>query len=107
MRSKLMVWQPIYWSSVISLFADLPNLTTKNISVIHPLVLGSFVIAHTPQRHFIGEVLNVYKKGSSSRYNSITSTSSDSELSYISLRVHLPLVDNVVGDSFIHSCCLY
>ena len=95
MRSKLMACQPIHWSFFISLFADLPNLATKNISVIYPLVLGSFVIARTPRRHFIGEVLNMYKKGSNSRHNSIVSTSSDSKLSYISLRVHLPLVDNV------------
>lgn len=26
------------------LFADLPILTTKNISVIHPVILGSFVV---------------------------------------------------------------
>ena len=95
MHSKLMVCQPIYWSFFISLFADLPNLATKNISIIYPLVLGSFVIACTPRRHFIGEVLNMYKKGSNSRHNSIISTSSDSELSYISLQVHLLLVDNV------------
>ena len=95
MRSKLMVCQPIYWSFFISLFADLPNLATKNISIIYPLALGGFVIAHMPRRHFIGEVLNMYKKGSNSCHNSIISTSSDSELSYISLRVHLLLVDNV------------
>lgn len=39
----------------------------------------------------------MYKKGSNSRHNSIISTSSDSELSYISLRVHLLLVDNEAG----------
>ena len=92
MHSKLVACQLIYWSFFISLF---PNLATKNISVIYPLVLGSFVIVRTPQRHFIGEVLNMYKKGSNSRHNFIISTSSDSELSYIPLRVHLPLVDNI------------
>ncbi|KAJ7668271.1 hypothetical protein B0H14DRAFT_3693536 [Mycena olivaceomarginata] len=42
-------------------------------------------------RFYIGEILDVYKKGASSRYGSIEDSPTASGLSYLSLCVYLPL----------------
>lgn len=53
-------------------------------------------------RFYIGEILDIYKKGSNSRHGSVTSATTVAGLSYLSLRVYLPLV--TVGFPF-HLIC--
>ena len=57
--------------------------------------MGSFVIANTSRCFFIGEVLDMYKKGPSigGRHSSVSSSPNAAELSYVSLRVYLPLTE--------------
>ena len=44
------------------------------------------------ERHFyIGEVLDIYKQAASSRYGSVDDATTASSLSYLALRVYLPL----------------
>ena len=45
----------------------------------------------TTKRFYIGEILDLYKKGNSSRYGSVESTHDVSQLAWLSLRVYLPL----------------
>lgn len=70
--------------------ASLPNISTKDVKALHPLVLGSFVIARTNMRMYIGEVLDLYKKGNH-RHGSVLSTNNIAKLSYLSLRVYRAL----------------
>ncbi|KAJ7679396.1 hypothetical protein DFH06DRAFT_1166490 [Mycena polygramma] len=70
---------------------ELPNVTTRNVSVLYPIVIGSFLIMRTAKRVYIGEVLDIYKKGSSGRYGSIPMASAISDIQAFSLRVFLPL----------------
>ncbi|KAH9929219.1 uncharacterized protein B0H18DRAFT_874204 [Fomitopsis serialis] len=76
---------------------DVPNIQSKNISQINPLRPGCFVVVRNPQRTYIGEVLDIYKKVGS-RHGSIASADSSSRLSGLSLRCFLPL-ENHDGDS--------
>ena len=71
----------------------LPGILAQNISILQPVLLGAFVIMRTPKRFYIGEVLNLYKRGirNNSRYGSIEKATSVGELSWLSLRVFLPL----------------
>ena len=50
--------------------AELPNIVSKNVN---QLQLGNFAFMHHPKTKcmYIGEVLDIYMKGSSSRYGSI------------------------------------
>ena len=73
------------------IYAELPNMSTKNISIPFPIKLGGFVIMRTAQRTYIGEVLDMYKKGLSGRYGSIEKSESASGLQALSLRVYLAL----------------
>ncbi|TFY52598.1 hypothetical protein EVG20_g10486 [Dentipellis fragilis] len=73
-----------------------PNILEKNVTISHPLVIGSFIIIRNKidkneGRIYIGEVLDIYQKGSSSRYGSIESAKTTSALSFISVRAYLPL----------------
>ncbi|KAG1776449.1 hypothetical protein EV702DRAFT_1198151 [Suillus placidus] len=72
-------------------YLELLNVATKNISSLFPLKHGSYVIMHTAVWFYIGEVLDLYRKGSNSRYGSMQSTMSVSTLSFLSLQVYLPL----------------
>ena len=45
----------------------------------------------TKQRFYIGEVLDMYKQAASSRYGSVDNATTASSLSYLALRVYLPL----------------
>ncbi|KAF9020418.1 hypothetical protein BDZ89DRAFT_1203567 [Hymenopellis radicata] len=75
-------------------------ISTKNISQMVPLVPKSFVIMRTVKRMYIGEVIDIYKKGNSGRYDSIPVSTSAAELKYLSLRVYLHLTaDSNDGDS--------
>ncbi|KAJ6609185.1 hypothetical protein B0H10DRAFT_2226171 [Mycena sp. CBHHK59/15] len=70
---------------------ELPNVTTRNVSILYPIAIGSFLIMRTADHVYIGEVLDIYKKGSSGRYGSIPTASAVSDIQAFSLRVFLPL----------------
>ncbi|KDQ56779.1 hypothetical protein JAAARDRAFT_207846 [Jaapia argillacea MUCL 33604] len=72
----------------------LPNVASKNVTAVNPLRLRSFVIVKNSHRTYIGEVLDIYKKGSSSRHGSILSASTMAGLSYLSVRVFVPLLSH-------------
>ncbi|KAJ3851678.1 hypothetical protein EV368DRAFT_83283 [Lentinula lateritia] len=69
----------------------LPNLGAKNVTALNPLTPQSFVLMRTAQRIYIGQVLDIYKKGQNSRHGSVATATDLSGLSYLSLRVFLPL----------------
>ncbi|KAF7318666.1 ULP-PROTEASE domain-containing protein [Mycena chlorophos] len=77
----------------------LPNISAKNVHALNPLSVGSYSLVYNGTRFYIGEILDVYKKGSSSRYGSIEDPTATSGLSYISFRVYLPLVTSSEEDS--------
>ena len=54
-----------------------------------PLRRGNFVIMSTKLR--FGEVLDIYKQAAGSRYGSVDDANSASSLSFLALRVYLPL----------------
>ncbi|KAJ3766604.1 hypothetical protein FB446DRAFT_757584 [Lentinula raphanica] len=70
----------------------LPNLGTKNVTLLYPLVPYTFVLMKTSVRMYIGQVLDIYKKGQSSRYGSVNKATEINGLSFLSLRVFLPLI---------------
>jgi hypothetical protein len=72
-------------------YEELPNLGAKNVSIINPLRRGTFVIMKNKTRTYIGEVLDIYKKLASGRHGSLKDANTPNNLSYLSLRVFLPL----------------
>ncbi|KAL1941731.1 hypothetical protein VTO73DRAFT_6731 [Trametes versicolor] len=73
---------------------DLPNIASKNVNAVYPLRPGNFVIMRSSTDTsllYIGEILDLYKYVSR-RHGSIDSAAGLSGLSYMSLRVYLPLV---------------
>ncbi|KAJ7196542.1 hypothetical protein GGX14DRAFT_375999 [Mycena pura] len=50
-------------------------------------------------RFYIGEIRDVFKKGANSRHGSVPGATSVSGLSYLSLRVYLPLTSESDSDS--------
>ncbi|KAJ7269009.1 hypothetical protein C8J57DRAFT_1066950 [Mycena rebaudengoi] len=87
----------IRWKNIASKVQKLvnvnlvPNIASKNVHALNPLIFGSFTLMWNGKRFYIGEVLDVYKKGLSSRHGSVTETTTTSGLSYLSLRVYLEL----------------
>ncbi|KAJ4480786.1 hypothetical protein C8R41DRAFT_771229 [Lentinula lateritia] len=79
----------------------LPNLGAKNVTALNPLTPQSFVLMRTAQHIYIGQVLDIYKKGQNSRHGSVATATDLSGLSYLSLRVFLPLGLPIVS-SIIH-----
>ena len=71
--------------------SQLPNIATKNVTAIYQLQHGSFLIMRSEKRFYVGQVLDLYKRGSSSRHGSVDNLSSVQGLSWVSLRVFLPL----------------
>ncbi|OSC98921.1 hypothetical protein PYCCODRAFT_1396354 [Trametes coccinea BRFM310] len=69
---------------------DLPNLPSKNVTAVNPLRPGSFVIMKNDRRTYLGEVLDLYKK-TKNRHGSLDVAATVAGLSYLSLRVYLPL----------------
>ncbi|KAH9947488.1 hypothetical protein B0H21DRAFT_676451, partial [Amylocystis lapponica] len=65
-------------------------ILSKNVSQINPLRPGCFLVMRNASRMYIGELLDLYKK-TSGRHGSVKSAVSCSGLSYLSLRVYLPL----------------
>jgi len=71
---------------------QLPNLGSKNVTALHPLKRDMFVIMRSStDRFYIGQVLNLYKCGANSCYGSVELASTAQGLSWLSLRVYLPL----------------
>jgi hypothetical protein len=68
--------------------AAVPYIASKNVSSLHPIQCGSFLIMHTAMRVYIGEVLDLYKP-SSGRHGSVPFMDKASTLSYLSLRCYL------------------
>jgi hypothetical protein len=76
-------------------------LTGKNITDIYRLYpveldspsieLGYFVVMRNKKTMYIGEVLDIYKKGNNSKYGSIEFATTASSLSFLAVRVYLPL----------------
>jgi hypothetical protein len=66
-------------------------LAGQNINSIFRLERGNFVMMSTKRRFYIGEVLDIYKQVVSSRYGSVEDATTASSLSYLALRVYLPL----------------
>ncbi|KAJ6562797.1 hypothetical protein DFH09DRAFT_1082757 [Mycena vulgaris] len=69
----------------------LPNISAKNVHALNPLSAGSYTIMWNGNRFYIGEILDVYKNGASSRYGSVRNPMTASSLAYISVRVYLAL----------------
>ena len=71
----------------------------------HPifrLERGNFVMMLTAMdRFYVGEVLDIYKQAVSSRYGSVDDATSASSLSYLALRVYLPLQVQTVSNLLI------
>ncbi|KAI1782137.1 hypothetical protein LXA43DRAFT_977717 [Ganoderma leucocontextum] len=84
--------------STVASEEDLPNFASKNVNKIVSISPGGMVIMKNKRRMYLGEVLDVYKKVGR-RHGSIPEASSLSGLSYISLRVYLPLAMSHVGDA--------
>ena len=77
---------------MLNILLDIPNLAGQNINSICQLERGNLGMMLTTMNHFyVGEVLNIYKQAASSRYGSVDDATSASSLSYLALRVYLPL----------------
>ncbi|KZW01196.1 hypothetical protein EXIGLDRAFT_745195 [Exidia glandulosa HHB12029] len=77
--------------------ADLiPHIDSKNITALHPLQEGCFVIMRNEARTYIGEVIEVFKKGESKsgRHGSVDVVTSFTGLSYLALHAHLVVVSS-------------
>lgn len=73
------------------LVAETPNIAAQNINALFRLQRGNFVIMSTKLRFYIGEVLDIYKQAAGSRYGSVEDATAASGLSYLALKVYLPL----------------
>ncbi|KAI1786080.1 hypothetical protein LXA43DRAFT_975946 [Ganoderma leucocontextum] len=69
---------------------ELPNIASKNVSALHPIHIGSFLVMKNDKRMYLGEVLDMYKKGKN-RHGSVTEASSCNTLSFFSLRTYVRL----------------
>ena len=69
---------------------------------IFRLERGNFVMMLTAMdRFYVGEVLDIYKQAVISRYGSVDDATSASSLSYLALRVCLPLQVQTVSNLLI------
>jgi hypothetical protein len=82
-------WKPKYVTRTVT------EVGSKNVSVLFPIRVGSFLIMRTTERMYIGEVMDIFKKGGNGRYGSIDLAASASEIHAFSLRVYLPLQTTV------------
>ncbi|KAF7972503.1 hypothetical protein HWV62_17876 [Athelia sp. TMB] len=69
----------------------LQNLNGRNVNGFNYLRRGSFVVVRNTVRLYIGEVLDMYKTASRSRYGSVKTAGSVEELKYLSVRAYLSL----------------
>ncbi|KAJ7041877.1 hypothetical protein C8F04DRAFT_1390777 [Mycena alexandri] len=97
-ESKPVKYREVRWKGIVTAVSRLvnaevlPNIAAKNVQPLNPLTVGYMAIMWNGTRFYIGEILDVYKKGASSRHGSVPSPSSVSGLSFMSLRVYLPLI---------------
>lgn len=70
----------------------LPNIAGKNISELYRLYPGYFVIMRNKTTTYIGEILDIYKKGANSKYGSLNYATTASTLSFLAVRVYLPML---------------
>ncbi|KAK0241045.1 hypothetical protein EDD85DRAFT_948137 [Armillaria nabsnona] len=61
-----------------------PSLINRNVSTFMPLTPGKACYKAKNQALYLSEVLDIYRKGSNSRYNSIESAADTISLSYLS-----------------------
>ncbi|ETW75569.1 hypothetical protein HETIRDRAFT_330930 [Heterobasidion irregulare TC 32-1] len=92
-------WQETAKRVLLVLSSDVvPNLAAKNVNAIHTLRKGCYVVMKnkTPSggRFYVGEILDIYMQGASSRHGSIDVAVSTAGFSYLSLRVYLPIALN-------------
>lgn len=78
-------------SNRLLLDSVVPNISGQNVNTFVPLRRGNFVIMSTKLRFYIGEVLDIYKQAAGSRYGSVDDANSASSVSFLALRVYLPL----------------
>ncbi|KAF8200490.1 hypothetical protein K438DRAFT_2110609 [Mycena galopus ATCC 62051] len=96
-ESKPVKYREIRWKGIAAVVqrlvdADvLPNIVAKNVHQLNPLAVGSMTVMWSGTQFYISEVLDVIKKGANGRYGSLASSPSISGLSFLSLRVYLPL----------------
>ncbi|KAJ7511549.1 hypothetical protein B0H11DRAFT_2268643 [Mycena galericulata] len=69
-----------------------PHIMAKNVHQLNPLAIGSMTVMWNGTRFYIGEIMDVYKRGANSRYGSVPNAQSVSGLAFLSLRVYLPLL---------------
>jgi hypothetical protein len=81
----LMYFLGIHWDC-----ADVIS-TKSTVHEIYRLYPGYFVIMRNKKTMYIGEVLDIYKKGNNSKYGSLEFASNASSLSFLAVRVYLPL----------------
>ncbi|KAJ7150792.1 hypothetical protein C8R46DRAFT_1305602 [Mycena filopes] len=98
-KSRELRWQGI--ANTVQRYVDatvIPNILAKNVHQLNPLAIGSMVVVCNGERFYIGEIRDVFKKGANSRHGSCPGATSVSGLSYLSLRVYLPLTNGPAGD---------
>lgn len=61
-----------------------PSLINRNVSTFMPLTPGKLVTMQRTERFYLGEVVDIYRKGSNNRYNTIESAADTTSLSYLS-----------------------
>jgi hypothetical protein len=89
-------------ASWVDLKPLLPEMKKININSICQLERGNFAMMLTAMdRFYVGEVLDIYKQAASSRYGSVDNATSASSLSYLALRVYLPLQVQTVSNLII------
>ncbi|KAG1846967.1 hypothetical protein C8R48DRAFT_765007 [Suillus tomentosus] len=87
-------WKAVVGALPKGVMKGLPYIASKNVHTLHPLCHSSFVIIRNEKRMYIGEVLNLYKKGKN-WHGSVPSSSNSAELSYLSLRVYHALDSDI------------
>ncbi|KAJ7036971.1 hypothetical protein C8F04DRAFT_1036190 [Mycena alexandri] len=102
--SKPVKYREIRWKGIAGVVqrlvnADvLLNIIAKNVYQLNPLSVGHMTIMWNGTRFYIGQILDVYKKGANSRHGSIPNATSISGLSFMSLRVYLALMTGGIPD---------
>jgi len=79
-------------------YLETPNLHSQNINILFCLQCCNFVIMSTRLHIYIGKALNIYRQAVGSCYGSIDDATAASGLSYLALRVYLPLQVQPVSD---------
>ena len=76
-----------------------PNISGQNVNTFFLLQCSNFAIMSTKLCFYVGEVLDIYKQAAGSRYGSVDEAISASSVSYLGLRVYLPLQMQLVSNA--------